>query len=139
MPSAISDLLSASDLHLALINKGLDGHLLNQEITWVHNSDLLDPTPWLEPKQLMLTDGLQFVGTTEPSVFNQYIQRLLASEILGLGFSTNVVHEVVPKPLIEACEKLGLPLFQVPARTPFVAIAQHVARVRAADQRRTLE
>lgn len=32
----------------------------DRPLSWVHSSDLWDPAPWLEPGNLLLTDGAQF-------------------------------------------------------------------------------
>lgn len=137
MPITIADLLA---------HQALDARLLTPEptlpmdpVTWVHNSDLLDPTPWLSAGQVLLTDGLQFVGVDDPAVFEAYVARLRTRGILALGHSTHVVHDVVPQPLITACTHAGLPLFSVSQATPFIAFVQLVASALAEDQRAELD
>ncbi|MGG6383199.1 helix-turn-helix domain-containing protein [Paenarthrobacter sp. NEAU-H11] len=112
----------------------------------MHSSDLEDPTPFLDAGQLLLTDGTQFpveagTGTTaagsltgreSPQVPNSqgyegYVRRLVDHGIVGLGFATQVIHGTLPKGLEEACRSQGLPLLEVPDRTPFIAIIRMVA------------
>ena len=53
-----------------------------------------------------------------PDDVEPYVARLVAHGIAGLGFGTEVVRDGTPDALIEACERHGLPLFEVPYRTP---------------------
>ena len=139
MPVSLQDILGDESLGLSLVVPGDKSEALLQEISWVHNSDLLDPTPWLEPGQLLLTDGQQFVGELPPNDYDKYVERLLAQDVNGLGFSTEVLHQEIPSALIQACTKAGLPLVKVPGSTPFVAISRFVAKVISDDQRSQLE
>lgn len=94
-------------------------------ITWVHSSDLPDPTPWLEPGQLLLTNGAQFLGDdADPE---DYVARLVEAQVLGLGFATHVLHAEIPPAVHRACSEQGLCLLDVADRTPFIGIVRHVA------------
>ncbi|RKT79026.1 purine catabolism regulator [Terracoccus luteus] len=125
---------------------------LDAPVTWAHSSDLPDPTPWLEPGQLLLTDGAQFetvlgVGRTDdtgvadvdPRFADDYIRRLVRADVLALGFAVDVVHAAVPPALVAACAAHGLPLLEVGGRTPFIAIVRHVAEVLATEARERLD
>ncbi len=48
------------------------------------------------------------------------------------------MHETVPGALIEACDRQGLPLLEVPPETPFTAIARTVWRLMAEARHREL-
>jgi purine catabolism regulator len=119
----------------------------------VHSSDLEDPTPFLDRGQLLLTDGTQFpvdagsVPTTtdvatrrqtpeEPhgQGYEEYVRRLVDHGIVGLGFATQVIHGTLPRGLEEACRHQGLPLLEVPDRTPFIAIIRMVADYLAKEE-----
>jgi purine catabolism regulator len=109
---------------------------LDSEVSWVHSSDLADPTPFVIPGQVLLTTGTQFgapAGGSSASLYSGhdsdydgYAERLAAAGVTGLGFGTDVVRET-PDDLAESCLRAGLPLFEVPDRTPFIAVARYVA------------
>ncbi|BAS06687.1 uncharacterized protein in pkwA 5'regio [Arthrobacter sp. Hiyo4] len=53
---------------------------------------------------------------------------------MGLGFATEVIHGTLPPGLEEACRNRGLPLLEVPDRTPFIAIIRMVADYLAREE-----
>ena len=150
-------LLRREDLHLRLLDADeIPPEALAAPLTWAHSSDLPDPTPWLTEGGLLLTDGAQFTdgagglaeaGTigdppqaggdrdTEPSA---YVERLVAAGVAALGVST-VVHPAVPSAVVAACREHGLPLVEIAARTPFMAIIKAVTDAADQEQRDRLE
>jgi purine catabolism regulator len=100
------------------------------EVGWAHSSDLVDPTPFLEVGNLLLTTGTQFAADAPASAYDDYVRRLLAVGVAALGFGTEVVR-VTPEPLVAACAEQDLPLLEVPYRTPFLALARRIADARA--------
>lgn len=132
MPPTLNTLLRSRTLKLRLAVPDPGSPVLDEPISWVHSSDLDDPTPFLDAGQLLLTDGTQFpVG--EP-VGEEYVQRLVGHGIAGLGFATQVIHGTLPPGLEEACRIHGLPLLEVPDRTPFIAIIRSVADYLAKEE-----
>ena len=69
---------------------------LDRPLSWVHSSDLADPTPWLEPGNLLLTNGAQFTGDVDPETVRGYVEKLRALDVAGLGFATDIIHDRVP-------------------------------------------
>jgi purine catabolism regulator len=135
MPPTINALLRNKALNLRLIVPEPDSKALDASVSWVHSSDLDDPTPFLDPGQLLLTDGTQFpVGDGDGGAYGEYVRRLVDHGICGLGFATQVIHGVLPKGLEAACREQGLPLLEVPDRTPFIAIIRSVADWLAKEQ-----
>ena len=119
-------LLGRRDLHLRLEGDAseLDA-ALDAPIRWVHSSDLADPTPFLSEGLALLTTGTQFEDAEdEPGVYRAYVRRLSARGVVGLGFGTEVVRDGIPPALAEACRDERMPLFEVPYRTPFIAVAR---------------
>lgn len=112
-----------------------------QPVQWVHSSDLVDPTPFLTPRTVLLTTGTQFVQVnddTDADAFDQeeadaYVQRLIRAGATALGIAVGVRWERIPPPLIEACDRLHLPLFRVPYDVPFIAIVRTAARLLDAE------
>ena len=96
-------------------------------VTWAHSSDLLDPTPFLEPDNLLLTTGTQFQEAAPAQDFARYAERLHARGVPTVGFGTEVVRSGTPAQLVDACAASGVAVVEVPYRTPFIAIARKVA------------
>ncbi|TQO20153.1 purine catabolism regulator [Rhodoglobus vestalii] len=123
MPTPLWDIVTTPQLAL----RALTSHdTFDRSVNWVHNSDLDDPTPFLTEGQLLLTTGRQFVDNPAPD-FDSYVARLLTAGVAALGFGTEVITHGVPDKLIDACVAVGLPLFEVPYRIPFIAISRLVA------------
>ena len=142
MMPTLQRLLATPGLGLHLVTAPDEGatEALSRPIGWVHSSDLVDPTPFLDPGQLLLTDGSQFhVSGSRRDRFSEYVSRLTAHGIVGLGFGTQVIHAQVPAGLVDACDREGLPLVEVPDRTPFIAIIRHVADLLAKEQNARME
>ncbi|WP_223694024.1 PucR family transcriptional regulator [Leifsonia poae] len=125
MPTTLAQLLARPELALRLLTP-TTADALDRAIPWVHSSELPDPTPFLSDGQVLLITGT-------PDEVDPYVSRLVAHGIAGLGFGTEVVRDGTPDALVDACIRHGLPLFEVPYRTPFIAIARFVADRAAAD------
>jgi len=62
MPVTIRSLLARWDASTQLVVGGdcEDEPSIDEPVTWVHSSELPDPTPFLDAGHLLLTDGSQF-------------------------------------------------------------------------------
>ncbi|SMG17856.1 PucR family transcriptional regulator [Agreia pratensis] len=139
MPATMRRLLAEGDFRLRLAAGGAaDDAFIDEPLSWAHSSDLADPTPWLEPGQLLLTDGAQFTERNDAFVA-EYVDRLLARGVVALGFATGIVHDRIPDALAASCDRAGLPLFEVERRTPFIGIIRWVADVLADERRERLQ
>lgn len=116
-------LLRRRDLGLKLVSDEATLHegALDRPLRWVHSSDLSDPTPFLSEDLALLTTGSQF-GTAHD--IDLYVARLSHRGVLGLGFGTEVHRSGIPDELMAACARNGMPLFEVPYGTPFIAVAR---------------
>ncbi|OJX75496.1 PucR family transcriptional regulator [Leifsonia sp. 71-9] len=125
MPATLAQLLARPELDLTLLT---DPGVGDPEtlVPWAHSSELPDPTPFLSPGQVLLI-------TKAPDEIDAYVARLAEHGVAALGFGTEVVRAGTPDALLEACTRHGLPLFEVPYRTPFIAIARFIADRVAAD------
>ncbi|WP_340684345.1 PucR family transcriptional regulator [Amycolatopsis coloradensis] len=103
---------------------------LDRAIGWVHPTELTDPQAFLEGGELLLTTGLALDETTSPG----YIRRLVDAGVAGLGFGVGLSHESIPRSLVDTAEEVGLPVLEVPRKTPFIAITRAVSRAVAADE-----
>lgn len=137
MPATLRRLLGDAGLGLRLLTPEatLPAGALGLPVSWVHSSDLPDPTPFLSAGQVLLTTGTQLPadGTDAAEATTAYVSRLAAHGIAGLGFGTDVVRAGTPASLVEACRVAALALFEVPYRTPFIAVARLAADITAED------
>lgn len=124
-------LLARADLRLRL-QTDVDTDVLARPVRWVHSSDLADPTPFLSEGLVLLTTGTQFAAD-DADAYRAYVRRLSARGVVGLGFGTEVVRDGIPPSLVDACRESGMPLFEVPYRTPFIAVARANAEAVAAQ------
>ncbi|GAA2975053.1 purine catabolism regulator [Microbacterium terrae] len=126
-------LLSRPALRLRLVETAqVPTEALDREVRWVHSTDLADPTPFLSEGLVLLTTGTQFEGRPDAQ-YAEYVERLAGRGVVGLGFGTEVVREGVPQTLADACVAAGMPLFEVPYETPFIAVARANAEAIAAQ------
>lgn len=134
-PPTLRALLSRADLRLRLESSEGEGEesVLDRPVRWVHSSDLVDPTPFLSEGLVLLTTGTQFATDAAPDEYEAYVRRLRDRGVVALGFGTEVVREGIPASLARACAGEGLPLFEVPYRTPFIAVARANAEAIAAN------
>ncbi|WP_128817528.1 PucR family transcriptional regulator ligand-binding domain-containing protein [Streptomyces sp. S063] len=126
-PVPLSELLATKDLGLRRIAGPAETELL-----WVHTSEMADPYPYLLGGELLLSAGVLLTDA------DHYVGRLVEAGAAALGFGVRPVHETVPGALIDACDRQGLPLLEVPPETPFTAIARTVWRLMAEARHREL-
>ncbi|GAA1248223.1 PucR family transcriptional regulator [Prauserella halophila] len=125
MPTA-SDLTGHAQLGLTL----RAGHAgADRPISWVHASELTDPTQFLSGGELLLTTGFALPETRDGQA--AYIGRLAAAGLSGLGFGVQLGHDEIPEPLLAAAEASYLPVLEVPHRTPFIEISKTVSQALA--------
>lgn len=126
MQPTVRRLLDTRALELTIV-AGASSDRMSAPISWIHSSDLADPTPFLDAGHVVLTTGTQFdPASTAPRAYDEYVHRLASHGILGIGFGTEVVQGTPPL-LVTACERLGMPLFEVPYRVPFIAVIREAA------------
>ncbi|MFB7589671.1 PucR family transcriptional regulator [Streptomyces sp. NPDC056169] len=119
-PVPLSALLARRDLGLRLLTGSEDVPL-----HWVHTSEMADPYPYLLGGELLMTAG---VLLTDPA---HYVSRVVEAGAAALGFGVTPVYDTVPAELVEACARHGLPLVEVPPKTPFTAVARALWRLMA--------
>lgn len=133
----VRHLFSQPELGLRLLIPASDlpERALEQSVEWVHSSDLADPTPFLSPGQVLLTTGTQFDTEAHgDELYAAYVERLKERGIAALGFGTEVIRDGTPDGLIDACLSHGLPLAEVPYRTPFIAVVRAAADMVAEER-----
>jgi purine catabolism regulator len=134
MPPTLASLVHHSALKLT-VRAGEDR--LDVPVRWAHVSELADPVPYMEGGELLLITALK-LDAEDPEAMTRYVKRLVDAGVVGLGFAVGVNYEEIPKALVDAAEQEGLPLLEVPRRTPFLAISKAVSAAIAADQYRAV-
>lgn len=128
MPVTLRDLLEVPALDLTLLT-GEAG--LGVPLRCVHTSELVDPTPWLNGRELLLTTGMSLQGAETQ---RGYVRRLADAGVAGLGFGVGFDFDKTPPALVEAARAVDLPLVEVPYPVPFIAIAEEVSSRHAEDR-----
>ncbi|MCX4769456.1 PucR family transcriptional regulator [Streptomyces sp. NBC_01260] len=134
MPPTLASLVQHSALKLT-VRAGADR--LDTPVRWAHASELADPVRYMEGGELLLVTATN-LDAESPEGMRRYVRRLAGSGVVGVGFAVGVNYDDVPKALVDAAEEAGLPLLEVPRRTPFIAIAKAVSSEIAADQYRAV-
>ncbi|MFE6976846.1 PucR family transcriptional regulator [Streptomyces sp. NPDC057682] len=134
MPPTLASLVQHSALKLT-VRAGADR--LGVPVRWAHASELADPVPYMEGGELLLVTATN-LAADDPESMRRYVRRLAGAGVVGVGFAVGVTYDEVPQPLVDAAEEAGLPLLEVPRRTPFLAIAKAVSSEIAADQYRAV-
>jgi purine catabolism regulator len=134
MPPTLASLVHHSALKLA-VRAG--GDRLDVPVRWAHVSELADPVPYMEGGELLLITALK-LDAEDPEAMRRYVKRLVGAGVVGLGFAIGVNYDEIPQALVDAAEREGLPLLEVPRRTPFLAISKAVSAAIAADQYRAV-
>ncbi|MFD0905212.1 PucR family transcriptional regulator ligand-binding domain-containing protein, partial [Actinomadura sediminis] len=125
MPPSLTAVAAIPQLGLA----SLTGPPPDTPVLWVAVSELEDPTPFLEGGELVLTTGMRLTSRNAAD----YVARLVARGVAGLGFGVGVIHPAVPDELLAAARAQGLAVLEVPRPVPFIAIGKAVSRMLAAE------
>jgi purine catabolism regulator len=114
---------------------GSDG--LDNTVSWLHVSELEDPTQFLEGGEFLLTTGLGVgeLATTQRA----YVRRLAEHGLAGLGFGVGFGFAETPSGLVEEADRLSFPIVSVPYEVPFVAITKAAVTHLANEQLDQLE
>lgn len=133
-PVPLAALLADGTLGLRLIAGLPDDGAEGVAVHWVHTSEMADPYPYLLGGELLLTAGVQLTDAHADT----YVRRVVEAGATALGFGVAPVYDTVPASLVEACDGHGLPLLEIPPRTPFTTVARGVWRLMAEARHREL-
>ncbi|QEU91485.1 PucR family transcriptional regulator [Streptomyces kanamyceticus] len=134
MPPTLASLVHHSALKLT-VRAGEER--LDTPVRWAHASELADPVPYMEGGELLLITALK-LDAEDPEAMRRYVKRLAGAGVVGLGFAVGVHYPDIPGALLDAATDAGLPLIEVPRRTPFLAISKAVSAAIAAEQYRAV-
>ncbi|MDP9935496.1 purine catabolism regulator [Paenarthrobacter nicotinovorans] len=133
MAITVAELVAEPQLGLTLL-AGAAGQ--DNRITWAHTSDLPRLWEWVTGGELMMTNGLSIPADSQGQV-------ALAEALVDAGASALAIGEKMHAPpltaeFLAACERLPLPLLNVPYPLPFIAIARSVAESSLLEESRRL-
>src|SRR6185312_15243032 len=108
----------------------------HKPIEWAAVTELRDPSPFLSGGEIVLTTGLR-----QNTIANQeaFVSTVAGAGALALGYGTGLSHRSVPAAVIRKATELGLPVFEVPYETPFMAITKLIADALNDDHLKRLE
>ena len=100
-------------------------------IRWVAVTEHLNPTPFLEGGELVLTTSCGSPKTEHQ--WEEYVERLNKAHVSALAFGVGPWQRQVPRELLTAAREHGLNLIEVPEATNFVRISRLVADLLEAE------
>jgi purine catabolism regulator len=97
---------------------------LGRQVRWVHTTELVDIAPLLRGGDLVLSTGIALPDSAvDLAAFAESLDR---SEAAGLVIELGRRWTEVPAALVDACERLSLPLVALAREVRFAAVAQAV-------------
>ncbi|KJQ52899.1 helix-turn-helix domain-containing protein [Microbacterium sp. SA39] len=128
----VRDLLEDDVMGVSLRTNG-QHEQLSTPISGCAQSELMDPTPYLQRGELMLTTGMA-LHFEDHRTWEAYVERLASVPISALAFSIGRVHGAVPDGLITACDQHGIPLLELPEDLPLLQFSRHIWQELAAQR-----
>ncbi|GLZ02637.1 hypothetical protein Acsp03_01040 [Actinomadura sp. NBRC 104412] len=127
-------MVAKPELELKVLVDGRPG-AQDAEVSWVHNTELPDPSPYLRDGELVLTNGLWHTGPVSSRVF---VEKARGAGAAGIVFGLREEQTTTPPDLVEACRTAGLPLMEISVRVPFTKVSQAAAAQREEVRQREL-
>jgi sugar diacid utilization regulator len=119
----------ALELTLLVAGRGVD-----RELLWLHNTELPDPSPYLRPGELVLTNGV-WMGETSPGSFVDAVARVDGA---GIVYGLREEAPTTPDTLVEACRRSDLTLAEISVNVPFTEVTRAAASILAESRLRDL-
>ncbi|TVZ05283.1 PucR family transcriptional regulator [Trebonia kvetii] len=133
MAITVRDLIRLPHLRFTVVagEAGLDN-----EVSWVHTSDLPEPWKWHGAGELLLTNTVGLPAEEAEQV--QFVERLSECDASGLGIGLGLSGPSLLAGARRRADELALPLLTVPLSTPFTAIVRAVADANSREESRQL-
>lgn len=122
MAITVRGLIGIPDLRTRLL-AGAGG--LDREVTWAHVCELADPTEWLSGGELVMTTGLGI--PEEPLAQVHYVERLAQGGLSGVMIGERMHAPPLSREMLEAADRLALPIMLTAYEVPFTAVSRMVA------------
>lgn len=108
-----------------------------QVINWAHTCEMPDPWHWLEPFDMLMTNGIGL--PSDPSEQTRYVSRLADAGISAIAIGEDVGALSISADMVAASERRALPILLTAYEVPFAAVARVVAESRTdVEERRRL-
>lgn len=108
-----------------------------QVINWAHTCEMPDPWHWLEPFDMLMTNGIGL--PVDPEDQNRYLSRLADAGISAIAIGEDVGAPPISPTMVSASERRALPILLTAFEVPFAAVARVVADSRTdLEERRRL-
>ena len=118
----VAELLAIPHLHEARLVAGEAG--LQNSIIRVNVMEVPDILAWVRPGEFLMTTGYPF--RKKPELFHQLIPELVERGVTALGIKTKRFLAHIPEEAIEAAERFGLPLIELPPDIVFSDVVREV-------------
>jgi hypothetical protein len=131
VPITVAELLENPRLRLEPLVTGD----LSRVISWVHSSEMPDPSAYLRGDEVVLSAGIWLWAGSSPV---QFADGLAGAHAAAVGFGPSPLVPAVPDELVAACARHRLTLFAVPGDVPFIAVIETFVERYAEDRERAL-
>lgn len=128
----VSDLLAEDTLQLRLHTPSTQQRLA-RAISFCAQAEFLDPTPFLSPHCLLITNGIGF-NISDSRTWDAYVERLADVPVAAIAFATGAAHRMIPPGLVKAAMNHNVPLLEVPHVVPALQVHRHVTSVLEAER-----
>src|SRR5215469_6895185 len=109
---------------------------LDNEVSWVHTSDLPEPWKWHGSGELLMLNCVGLPAEEAEQV--QFVERLAECGASGLGVGLGLSGPPLLDAALRRAGELALPVLTVPLSTPFTAVVRAVADANAREESRQL-
>ncbi|NEE03735.1 PucR family transcriptional regulator [Phytoactinopolyspora halotolerans] len=130
----IASLVADRSLRLRLLVSGAPG-AVDEPVRWVHNTELLDPSPYLRERELVMTNGLWFQGAESAAEFVGHVQRAGGA---GIVFGLRTQTPATPAELVDACRAADVALLELAVSVPFTELSRAAADAYAEQRQQEL-
>ncbi|MGW1998174.1 PucR family transcriptional regulator [Embleya sp. NPDC001921] len=130
----LRSLAESEELRLTVLVAGPAG-ALDADVAWVHNTELPDPSPYVGPGELVMTNGLwaEHTGAAD------FVANVRRSHAAGVVFGLRRSVRRTPSDLVAACREADLPLLELAVEVPFTALSHAAAAAYARRRHDSLE
>jgi PucR family transcriptional regulator, purine catabolism regulatory protein len=130
MDASAARITVAAALELPALRRGLPevvagAEALERPIRWVHAGEVRNIASLLRGGELLLTTGMAIGPTASDQ--RTFVAELAAREVAALAIELgNTYNNRLPAALVAAAERHGLPLIELHAAVPFVAVTEAI-------------
>lgn len=120
---SLGGLLDQEELGLRLVVG--EEECRERPVVGVHCTEIRNPSRWLDPGWVMLTNGMRLGGDEEEQ--RRLVAELDEAGLTALGFGLEMIHDEIPDGIVDEARQRGFPLFEVPFPTAFSTVSAFAA------------